>query len=212
MKFTKIIAAAALAVLSLPAQAEYLGVMNGRSANLDLAPNLSVEGAFVTGDYGAIEADYQNIGARVNFKASPLLVVFGDFGLAELGDFDGNAFGLGAFYMVEGLFTSVDFAAKVSYHLSSQERTGFQDVDFTVLAVEGLFSGKSGLGANGDIGWYFNAGIHRLSAEAGNNDDSETELGFGGGFIVPMASGELYGGVDLVDEMTFGVGYRHFIN
>jgi len=206
MKLRTLIAAATLATISLPSQAEFFGTLNGRSANLDLAPNLSVEAAFITGDYG--EADYQNIGARINYKASPLLMVYGDFGLTEIGDFDGNGFGIGAYYMVEGLLTTVDFAAKFSFHKASVTARGFNDFDIDTIVAEGLFSGQSGLGANGDIGWYGNIGIHRVKDDGG----SETEIGFGGGLIMPLANGEVYGGIDLIDELQFGIGYRHFIN
>lgn len=205
MKLRNLLAAAGLAILAMPAQAEYFGTLNGRSANLDTAGNISVEGAFITGDFGA--ASYQNMVARINYKASPLLVIFGDFGLTEIEDFDGNSFGIGAFYMIEGMTQSVDLAAKFSFHKSSVERNNFE-IDYDAISVEALFSGKDGLGANGDLGWYANIGMHRLS----NDSNSETEFGFGGGLTMPLASGELFGGLDLIDEITFGIGYRHFLN
>ena len=46
---------------------------------------------------------------------------------------------------------------------------------------------------------------------SGESDDSETELGFGGGIVIPNASGEFYLGIDIIDEMIFGGGFRYFL-
>jgi len=42
-------------------------------------------------------------------------------------------------------------------------------------------------------------------------DDTENELGFGGGVVLPVGPGEAYAGVDLIDELQFGLGFRYFV-
>lgn len=204
-----------VAVTGGVARAEYYGMLNGRLADLSRLPDASIEGGVVLGDL--FEADYQHFGARFNYRASPDLMLYFDLGQTEVEfgnvDADGFAFGVGGYYVVEGVFATTDFALKASFHRASLERDGFgfgdEEVDFDGLVLEGLVSGRNRLGANRNIGWYANLGVHRLDLDG----DDETELGFGGGIVVPRPpGGEFYAGLDLIDEMTFGAGYRFFLN
>lgn len=202
-----LVACGALACLAGPAQAEYFGLPNGRAADLSTLPDTSVEAGFVTGDVG--EAEYQHIGARVNYRLDPQIMLYGDVGQSEIEDADGTTFGIGAYYQTEGIFPSIDFTVKGSFHLGELK----DDADFDVDAIsfEGLFSGQDPIGES-DLRWYANVGIHRLAIDAPGSDDSETDIGFGGGVFTSVGSGQLYGGIDLIDEITFGVGYRYFLN
>ncbi len=190
------------------AQAEFFGLPNGRSANPANISDLSVELGFMTGDLDV--TDYQNIGARVNFRVSQEIVVIGDIGVSEFGRADGNPVGLGILYHLsrQRISQSVDIAAKASYH-SGQYSSGGNDIDLSGLSLEALVSGRTPLVSNG-LNWYGNFGYHRLTVEAGNRD-STNEFGIGAGLVLPTGAGEAYLGVDLIDETTFGLGFRYFV-
>lgn len=189
------------------AQAEAFAPLNGRSANPGTLPNLSVEGAFSTGSF------YQNIGTRVNYKLSDELVLFGDVGMVEVGyffaDADGIGFGIGAFYHLanQQMLPQMDMAAKASYHTANVEY-GNSNFDFNVnnLSLEVLLSGTEPISANG-LGWYGNAGLNII----GGDGSGSTEILLGGGVVLPVGPGEAYAGLDLVDSITFGAGFRYFI-
>lgn len=190
------------------AQAEFFGLPNGRSANPGSIPDLSVELGFMTGDLG--DEDFQNIGARVNYHVSSEIVVVGDIGVSEFGRADGNPVGLGILYYLsrQRISQRLDIAAKASYH-SGQYSAGGNDVDLSGLSLEALVSGKTPLASNG-LGWYANFGYHRLTVDA-DNSDSSNELGAGAGLVLPIGAGETYLGVDFIDETTFGLGFRYFV-
>lgn len=177
------------------AMAELAGFHNGRTATLGQLPDLSVELGLSTGDY--YEADYQNIGFRINFKLSEEILLIGDVSQLEIGIFDETAFGIGAFYALSGVAENYDTAAKASFHKSE---------DANIIAVEFLVSGQEPISDNG-LMWYVNLGIHRVK----DDGFSETDFGFGGGVVLPTSSGEAYFGIDNIDEFTFGFGYRHFL-
>ena len=202
-------AAVASSFCATTVQAEYLGLLSGRSANPGNMMDLSVELGFVTGDLG--DADYQNIGARVNYRVSPELVVFGDVGISEFGQTDGTPFGLGAIYFLSNqrISDNLDIAGKVSYHTGDFDFSGVSG-DISGLSLEVLFSGQEPISANG-MGWYANVGFHRLTVDFGPADDSSNELGLGGGLVMPVGPGEAYAGIDFIDELTFGIGFRYFV-
>ena len=185
--------------ISSQVSAGLLGTVNGRTADFTRMPDLSVEGFFNFGDFD--DVDYQNLGARVNYRLSPGVILHGDVGLTEIGNFDTLTFGFGAFYALTGLFENIDAAVKGSFHTGDFDDAG--DVD--VLELEFLFSGTEPIMANG-LMWYANIGLHRLDFGV----SSDTELGLGGGVVLPVALGEAYAGIDLIDELTFGIGYRYF--
>lgn len=205
-----LVAAAIILSLSVTTvQAEYLGLLSGRSANPGSMTDLSVELGFISGDLG--DVDYQNIGARVNYRLSPELVVFGDVGISEFGPTDGTPFGLGAIYFLSNqrISENLDIAGKASYHTGDYDFAGVSS-DISGLSLEVLVSGQEPISANG-MGWYANAGFHRLSIDFGFRDDSTNEIGLGGGLILPVGPGEAYAGIDFIDEMTFGIGFRYFV-
>lgn len=209
LRKTLVAAAIALSFFAATVQAEYLGLLSGRSANPGSLTDLSIELGFVTGDLG--DADYQNIGARFNYRLTPEFVVFGDVGISEFGATDGTPFGLGAIYFLSNqrISDTLDIAGKASYHVgdfSFSESSG----DISGLSLEILISGQEPINANG-LGWYANVGIHRLSVDFGFVNDASTELGLGGGLILPVGPGEAYAGIDLIDEATFGIGIRYFV-
>ena len=196
-------------LIALNAQAEFFGLPNGRLANPGSMPELSVELGFVTGDLGV--ADYQNIGARVNYRVAPEIVVFGDIGASEFGEADGTPFGLGILYHLSNqrISQALDISAKASYH-TGEYKVGNFKTDLSGLSLEVLLSGREPLANNG-LGWYGNFGFHRLTIDAGFSDSSN-EIGFGGGLVLPAGNGEAYVGIDLIDELIFGLGFRYFVN
>jgi len=205
---------ATLAALSAgSAHAELFGLLNGRSADPSTMSPLAVEAGIMTG------GDFQNIGARVNYSVSPQLTVFGDFGLAEVdagigSDADGNAFGGGLFFFLgdQQFLPQFDVAGKISYHIASLEFGG-TDVDYNNLSLGALLSSPEPF-TEGGLKWYANAGFNRIDADidvAGFGSESDTEILLGGGVVLPLGPGEVYGGVDLVDSIQFGAGFRYFV-
>ncbi len=186
-------------LVSTVSTAEVGGLLNGRSADLNRLPDTSVELGINLGDY--YESDYQYIGARYNYRVNPDLMAYGDIGSVEFGPLDEFGFGIGAYYMLHDLIDTADTAVKFSFHNVGG------DIDVNVIALEGLISGRNGLGSNPDLTWYANIGFNRISGSG----QSETDLLFGAGVIMPTQSGEIFGGLDLVDDIQFGIGYRHFL-
>ena len=196
--------AAALMVPCMAAHADFFGLLSGRSANPANNPALSVEGAFITG------SDYQNIGARVNYNVNELLTVYGDFGLSELDPADGISFGAGAFYYLPVL-DGFDSSVQASAHFGALDVGNF-DSDVTVFGTAFLVSPQTPLTPAG-LNWYANAGVSFLNVDIdtsiGNFSDDSTEIQIGGGVYMPLGPGTVYGGLDLIDEVQFGVGYRY---
>ena len=190
---------------SAQAHAEYLGFLSGRSANIASAPVSSVEAGFVTGDLD--EASYQNFGVRFNFRSSNELMLYLDVAQTEVEESDGTGFGAGFIYQIDGIAKNNDLAVKVSYHTVGLESDFDQEIDFNSLAIEGLLSGQN-LGES-DLRWYANLGIHKL--EFDDTEFDETEFGFGGGVFSSTSFGEFYAGIDLIDELTFGLGVRYHL-
>ncbi|ASJ75546.1 hypothetical protein [Granulosicoccus antarcticus] len=189
-------------------QAEFMGLPSGRSASPANMSDLTVELGFMTGDLA--DNDFQNIGARVNFRLSPEVVLIGDIGVSEFGNRDGNPVGLGLLYFLsrQRISDKLDIAAKASYH-TGEYSVGGTDTDLSGLSLEALLSGKNPLADSG-LGWYANFGYHLLRVKSGSSDSSN-EIGIGGGLVLPIAAGEAYVGVDLIDEVTFGLGFRYFV-
>ena len=199
MTLNKIIPAVLLLFVSTFATAEIGGLLNGRSADLNKLPDTSIELGL---NFGEIyDADYQYIGARYNYRINPDLMAFADFGSMDVENADEFGFGIGAFYMMHDVISTADTAIKFSFHNVGG------DIDVNILALEALVSGRNGLGSNADLQWYGNIGINRLSGDY----NSETEFLFGFGLVHPTQSGEVFGGIDLIEDMQFGIGYRHFL-
>ncbi len=210
-------------VFSLVAQsamADILGLANGRSANMDNMADMSVEGGV------NLDGDGTLFGARVNFKASTDLMVFGDVGMLTLdnngGDADGLVYGFGAFYQLRNvnLLENTDFAVKGAYHLGTLDASGV-DIDYTEISIEALISGDQ-LGET-DFGWYANAGMHIIDSEfsaatfipgfgtvgSGTASDSNNEFLFGGGITGALSFGEFFAGIDFIDGALFVAGVRY---
>ncbi len=78
-----------------------------------------------------------------------------------------------------------------------------------VFSFELLFGGKpiEALQFNSQHpSWYLNVGVNSFR---GNNIGSE--FGAGGGLVLPLDQGELYAGVDIINELLFGVGFRYAV-
>ncbi len=43
------------------------------------------------------------------------------------------------------------------------------------------------------------------------SENNDSEIGIGGGVYMPLGPGEIYVGVENIDDMFVGVGYRHFL-
>ena len=215
------------------AQAEYFGQLSGRTADLSAQSGLSVGVGLSQGDFGV--NDYRNLSARVNYAINPSLHVFGDFGMTALGSADDPAIGFGALYSADAILgqfvPNLHTAFKGSYHTVTLDGGGsgfspfFNNVgpsgigefipltfsgggstDIDALSLEVLFSGKRTIG-NG-INWYGNVGIHNLDAGA----RSTTEFGLGGGLTRNFNFGDGYIGVDMIDELIYGIGFRYYVN
>lgn len=212
MKLRKILLGASLVLLgTTSAHAEYLGLLNGRSANPGSSPDLSVEG-------GAALGDIQNFGARVNYRLSPVMVLHGDVGMSEFFNADGMSFGVGVFYFLDQqrFLETADVGVHASFHMASLDFGYNVDLDTSNLTVEALISSKEPISDNG-MHWYANVGIHRMAFDYGSRagfgsaDSSNMEIGFGGGVTMPYGPGEVYAGIDFVEEMMFGGGFRYYM-
>lgn len=195
------------AFLSLPtaAFAEYLGLLNGRSADPGSYGPMSVEAGIISGSLGTV--DYQHFGVRLNSRVSDKVVVFGDLGNSQFGTSDGTPFGLGVFVHLpnQKINERLDMALKASYHAGGYTVSG-RSLNITATSFELLVSGLAEEG----VGGYASLGVHRLNIEFGGVDGS-TEFGFGAGLSVPLGPGEAYAGFDFIDEVTLGVGFRYFL-
>ncbi len=219
MNIRKLVLAAVVSAVALPfqVQAETFGLGTGRSANPDDSPGLSVEAGITN------SSNFGHLGLRVNYKLSPDIVVYGDIGQSEFGNFDGLIFGAGAFYALRDivLLENTDFGVKGSIHTGSLELSGCEnfvdpffgalfaevcDADVFNFALEAHISGAQ-LGAS-NFGWYGNAGIHSLDLGVA----SSTEIGFGGGVFSDTGFGSFYAGIDFIDEFTIVAGVRYHLN
>ena len=190
------------------ADAEYLGLTPAREAMVAKSPALSVELGFVSGELA--DVDYQNIAARVNYRLSDELLLTGTIGSSEFASFDGIPFGLGLVYHLSNqrISDKVEIAGKAGYHFGDFSFLD-TDGDVTSLSLELLVSGAQPLMQNG-LAWYTNFGYHRLSTDFANSDSSN-EIGYGAGLVLPASFGEAYAGFELIDDLTFGIGVRYFV-
>lgn len=213
--------------------AEYFGLQIGRTAQIATHPKMTLETGYSTGDMD--DVDYSHLGFRLNYKFAPNVLFFGDLGQSEFGAADEISYGLGAFYgFGQQLFNKTETAAKVSFHRadfagSSGQSTCIQYFTEDLLFVTVPGSCSSGAGSGGDIRniklellisgditaaslkqamqWYANAGM-QLVKRGGDND---TVLGFGGGVVLPLNRSEAYAGIESADGLTFGFGFRYFV-
>ena len=227
-----VVALLAAITVAPAAHAEYFGQLSGRTAQLSAQTGISVGVGLTQGDFGV--NDYRNLSARVNYAVKPSLHVFGDFGMTAIGSADDPAIGFGALYSADAFLgkyvPNLHTAFKGSYHTVTLDGGGsgfspfFNNVgpsgigefipltfsgggstDIDALSLEVLFSGKRTIG-NG-INWYGNVGIHNLDAGA----RSTTEFGLGGGLTRKFNFGDGFIGVDMIDELIYGIGFRYYV-
>lgn len=206
---------ATIALLSFSsiAGAEPFGLFNGRSANLNRMPTLSIELGVQFGDLS--DLNYEHLGARFNYKFNPLTVVYGDLGQTTLGgvtDLDGPAFGAGIYRQIDGLFSTADFAIHVSVHFADLS-VGTQELEGNSLLVEALFSGTESINKAGTMFFNSSLGLARSSFSAnGGSDDSDTEITFSAGIVIDAQrrAGQFYAGTLYLEDFSIGAGYRHF--
>jgi hypothetical protein len=192
---------------SMTVQADTLGPFDGRSPDPSQMSQMSVEVGYVS------EGDFSNIAGRFNYQYSPLVTLYGDFGLVDIGDnADGNAFGFGVRYYLanQRIMPEWDLAVRASYHTGSIEAGSALDIDLSEMTFAAHFGGKEAFYSNG-IKWYGAVSYNRLSSDSAFSDDSETEIGLGAGVYMPLGPGEVYAGVENIDDMYVGIGYRHFL-
>ena len=103
--------------------AEYFGVPIGRTVEFSNQPELSVEGAYLTGKIK--KASYQHTGARLNYKLSPNVLLFGDLGQSKVESAGDTTFGMGMYYGLDRSVTgNLNAAVKVSFHQANLVRRG----------------------------------------------------------------------------------------
>ncbi|MFK8074954.1 MAG: hypothetical protein AB8B84_00110 [Granulosicoccus sp.] len=190
-----------------------LGLLEGRSAQPDQTGQTSVEVGYLS------EGDFSTIAGRVSYQLSPPVTLYGDFGLIDLGDADGSAFGLGVRYHLakQRLLPMLDASVRASYHTGSADFNAFggnTDTDLAELSFAVHVGSKEAFLDNG-MKWYgvlsYNRTTSEVSTAVVSIDSTDADLGLGGGVYMPFGPGEVYVGVENINELFFGLGYRHFI-
>lgn len=192
---------------SMTAQADTLGPLDGRSPDPGQMSQMSAEVGYVS------EGDFSTIAGRFNYQYAPLITLYGDIGLVDIGDdADGSAFGFGARYYLENqrIVPQLDFAVRASYHIASIDIESGGDVDRSETTFAAHFGGKEAFYSNG-IKWYGVLSYNRSTSDTALGDVTDSEIGFGAGVYMPLGPGEVYAGVENIDDMFFGIGYRHFL-
>lgn len=193
--------------------ADTFGPLDGRSPDPRQMSEMSAEVGYVS------EGDFSSLSTRLNYQYSPLLTLYGDLALVDLnGNADGNAFGFGARYYLanQRIVPELDLAVRASYHLSNVEFNSFAstDLDISEFSMAVHFGGKEAFYENG-LKWYGVISYNRVATETTvsgiSTDNSDSDIGFGGGVYMPLGPGEVYVGVENIDDMYFGLGYRHFL-
>jgi len=172
VKFSALFASLfALLFTAQTAQAEFFGLVHGRSADVGRMAGFSVDTGVTFGD------DYQILAVRGNYKLTPVFMVFGGIGFSEFGRADGVPYGFGGMLTLENILSGADFALKASYYRASLDEGRNYTLGST--AFEAIVSTQRGLGPQGNLDFYGNFGVQRL----GGNGFSDVELSIGGGII-----------------------------
>lgn len=205
-------AIAAGTVLSTAAQAESLGLLTARSADVSEYSQVSIEGSAKFGDF-----DF--FGARATLGMDGGLALFADFGMLDDDDLeDATAYGAGLIYEIEGVSSEVNTAIVASYHVAPFDDF---DADFSSLGVRGLMSGALDAQSSVPLTWFASLGFERVAVEVeqcfnvgfgttvcAKEDDDDIELALGAGIIAAAGPGEAYVGIDYVDDASLAIGYR----
>ena len=198
--------------LSLSAQADRYGPLDGRSPDPSQTTKMSVEVGFVS------EGDFSNLTGRFIYQFSPLVSVYGDFGTIERTNDEGTAFGIGAtFYLAkQRIMPVLDIGVRASYHMASVDNgiMGGTESDISDMAVAVHVGSKEAFFSYG-MKWYGVLSYHRSGVEslAGTQsfDSSSSDVGLGAGVYMPVGAGEAYVGIENLEEIYVGVGYRYFL-
>ena len=212
LRFSAFVVLSAVLIFSSSTQAGSLGPLDGRSPDSSQMSTMSIEVGYVS------EGELSSFSGRFNYQFSPLLTVYGDVGLVDVDNGDGGAFGIGVRYYLSNqrIVPQLDLAVRASYHTSTVEfdMTSGSERDLSELSFAVHFGGKEAFYSHG-LKWYGVVSFNQLSAASSGSvvasDTDNTELGFGGGVYMPLGPGEAYFGMENIDEMFVGIGYRHFL-
>lgn len=188
-------------------QADTLGPLDGRSPDSRQMSEMSVEVGYLS------EGDFSSFSGRLNYQYTPLLTLYGDFAVVDVGNnTDGTAFGIGARYYLanQRIMPELDLAVRASYHMGSVDSDASSELDLSELALAVHFGGKEAFYSNG-VKWYGVVSYNHIAADTSFGENSDSEIGIGGGVYMPLGPGEFYIGVENIDEMFVGLGYRHFL-
>ena len=207
LALTGTVAASAL-VAGTAAQAEIFGLMNGRSAAAP-AWQTALEAAIQLDD------DVRHLAVRGNYALSGKITAFANIGQVDFDDstLDGLQLGGGVFYHLgdQRVVPSLDIALKPSVGYA-RLTAGSVDADLVTVGAEALISSATTLGQS-SVNWYANVGLLYeyidFDSVGPDIDDDDIELILGGGITLPAGPGELYAGIDFIDELQFGAGFRY---
>lgn len=219
---------AAALLIALPVQADFLGAIDGRVADLSASEQMSVEANANSMDMGGIDATW--MGVRANYKYSENIVVFADAMKLDLKavpiigdlslDHEGTGFGGGVLYQVPDLLDGYHTSIKAAYHTITTEDTVDlaingqavqSDAKFTSMAAKILVSPLEKMSNGGS--WFASAGFAKISTDLtllvdGKKDNSGVTVG--AGFVMPLSVGEVFGGAEYIDgNSQLGGGFRY---
>ena len=226
-----------LVLFAAPASAELMGLLPGRSANIERQAYTSIE---VGG--GQYSNEVQWATARINFKPSHNLVVYADVARLAASDlplvsslnagFDGIGFGGGLMFEVRDFFNAYDFAFKTAYHASSIDRGGelffaaqtvSANIEQRQLTAGFVVSPIDPLLENG-LTWYSSVGYVTTTTQTvltGNATAVNALVrhkvkkgpSAGAGVVLPTRFGSLYSGAHVfADDLLIGGGLRFQFN
>jgi len=224
-------------LLSLPAFAELMGLVPGRSANVDRQATSAVE---LGG--GTLSGQLQWATARFNVKPTHNLVVYADVARLNVNDhaignavntgFNGTGFGGGLIFEVSDFFNAYDFAFNTSYHASTiadgaslnyRDRPVSANLEQRQLNAQFLVSPIDPILENG-LTWYGSFGYvttTRQTLLSGSETPRheyiryEVRQGFayGVGLVLPSRVASVYVGAQvLASDLLFGAGIRFEFN
>lgn len=191
---------------SFAANADFLGPVGNRTADIASHPQMTVEG------FANLGNDANVIGAQLGYKIAPNAILIADFGNLDLDGFgDDFGFGGGVIYQLnESFIPNLNMAVKGTINLFDYG-SGLADVDYTEIGVELVMSPVEQNVIQGADVFGF-VGFHKLDADikvfGGKYSVSDTELAFGAGALMPVGNGQAYGTIEFIDGVSFGVGYR----
>lgn len=195
-----------LVAASFAANADFLGPVGSRTADIASHPQMTLEG------FANLGNDANVIGAQLGYKIAPSTIMIAHIGSLDLDGFgDDIGFGGGVIHQLnESFIPNVTMAVKGTINLFDGG-SGAADVDYTEIGVELVMSPVEQKVIQGADVFGF-VGFHKLDADVKvfgvNASASDTELAFGAGALMPVGNGQAYGVLEFLDGVSFGVGYR----